>query len=142
MLGTKFSVRRDGDKVTVSVVEGRVRVADSEQPSVPTAVITAGDVAIAQGPSTLFTETSKERVDNALSWRGGMLTFDQSPLSAVAAEINRYNRKPIEVRDAEVADIRIGGVFPASDPDAFVRLLRDAYGLRVENRADAIIVSK
>ncbi len=141
VLGTKFSVRRDGDRVTVSVVEGRVRVADTNNVSVPAAIITAGDVAFAQGPSTLTTEKSEERVENALSWRGGMLSFDQSPLSSVAAEFNRYNTKPIIVRGSEAPGIRIGGTFPASDPEAFVRLLRDAYGLHVETRADAIIVS-
>lgn len=141
VLGTKFSVRRDGDKVTVSVVEGRVRVADTNNLAVPAAVITAGGIAIAQGPSTLMTAKSEERVESALAWRGGMLSFDQSPLSAVAAEFNRYNTKPIIIRDAGAAEIRIGGMFPSSDPEAFVRLLRDAYGLHVDTRADAIIIS-
>lgn len=140
VLGTKFSVRRDADKVTVSVMEGRVRVADSNDVS-PATVITGGDIAIARGPATLFTAKSEDRVENALSWRQGVLSFDQSPLSDVAAEFNRYNRKPIIVKDSAAAAIRIGGVFPSSDPDAFVRLLRDAYGLRVESRADAVIIS-
>ena len=140
VLGTKFSVRRDGDKVTVSVVEGRVRVADSHDAS-PATVITGGDMAIARGPATLFTAKSEERVENALSWRTGMLSFDQSPLSEVAAEFNRYNRKPIIIKDRVTAEIRIGGVFPSSNPDAFIRLLHDAYGLHVETREDAVIIS-
>jgi len=141
VLGTKFSVRRDGDRVTVSVLEGRVRVADTNNAALPAAIITTGAIAIAQGPSTLMTVKSEERVENALAWRVGMLSFDQLPLSAVAAEFNRYNTKPIIVRDPEAADIRIGGAFPASNPEAFVRLLRDAYGLNVETREDAIIIS-
>jgi len=141
VLGTKFSVRRDGEKVTVSVVEGRVRVADVDQASVPAAVISAGDVAIAQGPSTLFTEKSEQRVAGALAWRSGTLTFDKSPLSDVAAEFNRYNRKAIIVKDPETAAIRIGGSFPAEKPEIFVRLLRDAYGLTVETTDDTMIVS-
>lgn len=141
VLGTKFSVRRDGDKVTVAVVEGRVRVADASNAAVPAAIIAAGDVATAQGPATLMTDQSEARVESALAWRGGMLSFDQSPLSAVAAEFNRYNSKPIIVQGAEAAEIRIGGTFPASNPEAFVRLMRDAYGLHVETRADAIIIS-
>lgn len=140
VLGTKFSVRRDADRVTVSVVEGRVRVADSKDIS-PATVIRGGDIAIAQGPATLFTAKAQERVENALSWRQGVLSFDQSPLSEVAAEFNRYNAKPIIVKDGAAGAMRIGGAFPASDPEAFVRLLRDAYGLRVENREDAVIIS-
>jgi transmembrane sensor len=140
VLGTKFSVRRDDDKVTVSVVEGSVRVADSED-ALPATVIKGGDMAIARGPATLLTANSEERVENALSWREGVLSFDQSPLSDVAAEFNRYNHKPIVMKDVATAEIRIGGVFPSANPEAFVRLLRDAYGLRVENREDAVIIS-
>jgi len=140
-LGTKFSVRRDGNKVTVSVLEGRVRVAGNDGTSGPAAIITAGDMAITQGPSTLLAVKSDERVQNALAWRGGMLSFDQSPLPIVAAEFNRYNTKPIVVRGTQAAEMRIGGTFPASHPEAFVRLLHNAYGLQVETNDDAIVVS-
>jgi transmembrane sensor len=70
-----------------------------------------------------------------------MLTFDQTSLADAAVEFNRYNRKPLIVDDPEAAAIRIGGSFPASDPEAFTRLLRDAYGLHVEAKADAIVIS-
>lgn len=141
VLGTKFSVRRDGEKVTVSVLEGKVRVDDANAQTVPAAIITAGDVAIARGPSTLLTARSEERVENGLAWRDGMLTFDQSTLGEAATEFNRYNRKRIEITDPEAANIRIGGTFKASNVDAFVRLLRDAYGLKVETGADAVKIS-
>lgn len=140
VLGTRFSVRLEGEKVTVSVAEGSVRVANGEEVT-PATVIAAGDIAIAAGPSTLLTAKSEERVENALSWREGLLSFDQTRLRDVAAEFNRYNRKPIVVNGRVAAEIRIGGVFPASDAEAFVRLLRDAYELRVEQREDAVVIS-
>jgi transmembrane sensor len=138
VLGTKFSVRRDGAKVTVSVLEGRVRVDDANAQTVPAAIITAGDIAIARGPSTLLAARSEERVESALAWRNGMLNFDQATLAEAAAEFNRYSRKRIEIADREAADIRIGGTFRASGMDDFVALLRDAYGLKVE--ADAAVI--
>lgn len=141
VLGTKFSVRREGDKVTVSVVEGRVRVDGAKAQTVPAAIITAGDVAIARGPSTLLTARSEERVEDGLAWRDGMLTFDQSTLGEAAAEFNRYNRKRIEITDPDTANIRIGGTFQASNVDAFVRLLRDAYGLKIETSSDTVKIS-
>ena len=141
VLGTKFSVRRDGERVSVAVVEGRVRVDDASAQTVPAAIITAGDVAIARGPATLLAARSPERVENGLAWRSGMLTFDQSTLGEAAAEFNRYNRKRIEVVDPGAAEIRIGGTFQASNVDAFVRLLRDAYGLRVEANDDFVKIS-
>jgi transmembrane sensor len=138
VLGTKFSVRRDGDRVTVSVVEGRVRVDEvvsggsgREVTASSSATVTTGDVAIADGRSTLITAQSPDRVENGLAWRDGMLTFDQATLADVATEFNRYNDRKLVIVDPDVASIRIGGSFQASNVDAFVRLLHDAYGLRV-----------
>lgn len=143
VLGTKFSVRRFGGKVTVWVREGRVRVENVEHASAArSAVVTAGGVALSDGAATLVTSASPERVEQALSWREGMLSFDQERLGDIALEFNRYNRKKIVVGDAEAANIRIGGAFPASEPDAFARLLRDAYALEVEETQSAIKIEK
>ncbi|WP_296614661.1 FecR domain-containing protein [Sphingomonas sp.] len=140
VLGTKFSVRRDRDRVTVNVVEGRVRVDDGQGLETSAAIITAGDTAIARGGSTLITPKSEERVTNALAWRDGMLSFNLIPLSEVASEFNRYNRTQLEV-DPSAAEIPIGGTFQASNVDAFARLLHDAYGLKTERDGDRVRIS-
>jgi transmembrane sensor len=141
VLGTKFSVRRDGDTVTVAVAEGRVRVEDSD-PATPerAAIITAGDVAIARGQSMLLADRSEQRVQDALAWRRGVLTFDQVTLEQAAHEFNRYNRRQIRLGDPQVARLRIGGSFEATNIDAFTRLLHDAFGLRVARDADGVII--
>jgi len=140
VLGTKFSVRRDNDRVTVNVIEGRVRVDDGQGGNSSAAIITAGDTAIARAGSTLIAPKSEERVEGALAWRDGMLTFNLIPLSEVAAEFNRYNRTQLSV-DPSAADIPIGGTFQASNVDAFARLLHDAYGLKTEQDGDRIKIS-
>lgn len=139
VLGTKFGVRLDRGRVQVAVSEGRVRI---DQPAAAgrSASITGGDLAVAEGPSLLVAENSVARVENNLSWRRGMLTFDQSSLGDAAAEFNRYNRRHVVV-DPAVAGIRIGGTFEASNVEAFGRLLRDAYGLNVEITSDEIRIS-
>jgi transmembrane sensor len=143
VLGTKFSVRRIGDKVTVWVREGRVRVENVEHASAArSSIVTAGGVALSDGAATLVTSASPERVEQALSWREGMLSFDQERLGDIALEFNRYNRKKIVIDDAEAANIRIGGTFPASEPAAFARLLHDAYALEVEETQSAIKIQK
>ena len=142
VLGTKFSVRRDGDKVTVSVIAGRVKIDDARQhDQVPNAIITAGDIAIAQGPSTLLAARSEDGVAEGLAWRDGILNFDHASLADAAAEFNRYNSKQIVIADAETGEIRIGGTFQASNVDAFVRLLHEAYGLRVTASSNQVKLS-
>ncbi|MDT9600121.1 FecR family protein [Sphingosinicella rhizophila] len=142
VLGTKFSVRREGDKVSVAVTEGRVRVEDlSPAKASRAAVITAGDLAIARGGSTLVALGAKEKVEDALAWREGMLTFTSTTLGDAVAEFSRYSSRPILIPDAAVAAIRIDGAFEADNVDAFLRLLSDAYGLRVEQDAKHVRIS-
>jgi len=76
VLGTKFSVRREGDRVEVVVVEGRVRVDDLSASPDSTMVITRGDIAVSQGVVLKVTHSEEHAVDE-LSWRRGMLTFNE-----------------------------------------------------------------
>ena len=144
VLGTKFSVRRERDSVIVSVVQGRVRIDDLTPKSASggtSATVSAGAMAVTAGASTLVVQNAPERVTDSLAWRAGMLKFDQAPLADVAAEFNRYNRRQILVTDPAAASIRIGGVFQASNVDAFARLLHDAYGLQVASHSNEIKIS-
>src|SRR3546814_1338981 len=131
VLGTKFSVRRDSERVTVNVLEGRVRVQDKVGGEALGTIITAGDTAISRGASTLITLHAEERVENALAWRDGMLSFDQAPLSVVASEFNRYNRTRHVVTDAAAGQKHIGGSVQASSVDFFA-------GLRMEESTSGL----
>jgi transmembrane sensor len=137
VVGTQFSVRRDADKVTVAVVQGRVRVEDTT-PGVSSASITVtpGDVAIGLGSSTMVVSKPVAAVEDKLTWRDGRLVFDRTSLAEVADDFNRYNRQQLLISDPSVATIRISGTFKASNVEAFVRLLKEAYGLKVELTTD------
>lgn len=145
VLGTRFSVRRDGDKVRVNVVEGRVRVDEVAPPGAPpvpvrSTIITAGDSAVARGPSTIVEAAAPGRVEDQLGWRKGVLNFDRMTLGEAAAEFNRYNERKLIVAPG-VADIRIGGTFKTDNVDGFAELLRDAYGLEIEKSGASIKIS-
>lgn len=145
VLGTRFSVRRDGDQVRVNVVEGRVRVDEVAPPGaapvpVRSTIISGGDLAIARGASTIVEPAAPEKVADQLGWRKGVLNFDRMTLGQAAAEFNRYNERKLVI-DPAVADTRIGGTFKADNIDDFAALLRDAYGLRVEENAGQIKIS-
>jgi transmembrane sensor len=137
VVGTKFSVRRDGNKVTVSVVEGRVRVEDAAHGETrATTTVVPGDVAIGLGPSMMVISKPVAAVVDDLAWRDGRLVFDRTSLADVASDFNRYNRRQLFIDDPSAAAIRISGTFKASNVDAFVRLLKEAYGLKVESTMD------
>jgi transmembrane sensor len=142
VLGTKFTVSREGDRVKVAVVEGRVRVDDARRDApLRSNVITAGDIVLVRGGDTLLSEGRPREVERDLAWRTGMIGFHRQTLGEAAAEFNRYNTVKLEIADPETAAIRIGGTFRASNVDAFARLLQEAYGLKVEQSAGKIVVS-
>ena len=133
VLGTKFTVRRDGAGVEVIVAEGKVQIdALGDQAVVAPTVVEKGAIVLARAEGTLIAEKSDAELNAELGWRQGLLIFNQMDLEAVAAEFNRYNRVKIEIGDADAAAIRIGGSFRAENVDAFTRLLKDGFGLRVE----------
>jgi transmembrane sensor len=141
VVGTKFSVRREGSNVRVAVLEGVVRVSDSASgEDAPKATITRGDLLQSEGDSTLVMEDVAPRVERSLAWREGLLEFDQTPLVEAAQEFNRYNERKLIVT-GQAGGILIGGSFKSGNEEAFVRLLHDAYGLKVESTPREIRIS-
>lgn len=140
VLGTKFSVRREDEKIVVSVVDGRVQINEaSPEHGSRSTVITGGDMAIARGESTTIVANVAGRVANGLSWRDGLITFDGSTVAEAAAEFNRYSRRKVIVSNPRDTGVKIGGTFQASNVDAFAYLLREAYGIQVIVQDEAVM---
>ena len=142
-LGTKFSVHRVGDRVEVAVVEGRVEVDDVKPvAAVSPVIITRGDMVVTEGASVHVVANSVEHVGEELSWRHGMLTFDQLTLAEAASKFNRYNKKKLIITDPVVGSVRIGGSFEANNVQAFAHLLHEGFGLIVDDDGANIRISR
>jgi transmembrane sensor len=142
-LGTQFSVHRDGDRVEVAVVEGRVEVEDvKDAASVSPVIVTGGDTVVTEGSSVHVAANSIEHVDEALSWRRGVLTFDQLTLAEAASQFNRYNKKKLIITDPAVGSVRIGGRFDANNVQAFAHLLHEGFGLTIEDEGTVLKISR
>lgn len=135
-VGTKFSVRREGDVLQVVVTEGKVRI---ESSGVPQAVV-AGTVARASDAGVLLKKEDLAEAEESLSWRTGTLVFREMTLAEAVAEFNRYNTRKIVIEDSAVGSLEVAGSFRADNVDAFVRLLAQGYPLRVEEWDDELII--
>jgi transmembrane sensor len=138
VLGTKFSLLRDGDQLRVAVLEGRVQV---KAPRGNPTVLTRDDAALAERDNVLVTRKSTQQLKAGLSWMQGKLVFDQATLADAARQFNRYGRKQLVIEDDAAARIGIGGVFDADNVEAFARLLHVGFGLEVDVVGDEIRVS-
>lgn len=157
-VGTKFSVRRDGESVEVVVTEGKVRIEDASRSLRSSAVeasgsaapaaaannpvfLTAGAIAYADEAGVLVQRKSLVEAEAHLSWRSGVLMFREQNLADAVAEFNRYNVRKIVIADPAVAALKVEGNFRATNVDAFVRLLESGFQVRAAAEGDQIVLS-
>jgi transmembrane sensor len=151
-LGTQFNVRLRSDSTVVTVVEGRVAVGPSDisesrnmssNPRAPLRLVELGanqQVSVSEGEWPL-TPTAID-AKRATAWLQRQIAFNHEPLERVAAELNRYAPKPIEITTPELRKLEITGVFSIDDTEEFVAFLRTLDGVRVDVTATQIRVSK
>ncbi len=141
-LGTKFSVHREGARLEVAVVQGRVRFSPADGAAgVQSAMLTPGDVAVATPTSMMVTKKSTEALDNRLGWRKGLLVFRHVALAEAVAEFNRYNRIKLAA-DPSVATTKIYGVFREDNIEDFTSLARIVLGLHVTHRGNTVLITR
>jgi len=152
-VGTAFSVRMQGRNLDLTVTEGRVQVASLEAPivAVPVSDLTqlknvTSLVPVAGGQKIAFKgeEETVERVEPAavekdLSWRDGMLIFDNDPLEDVVSRINRYTNIRIVISDASIRGLKFGGYFKVGDVPAILDTMNQSFGLRVEKVGERLV---
>ena len=142
-LGTKFLVRRDADRLQVSLLEGRAQfTVDDRDSRTGSASLIPGDVAVATPTSFSVNRKSLPILHAELGWRRGLLIFDNTSLAEAATEFNRYNRTQLVIADRATESVTVGGTFTAGDVGAFARVVKGVLGLRVENRGGVILVSR
>jgi len=77
-----------------------------------------------------------------LAWRDGKIAFEGDRLDQAAAQFARYSNTRIEIRDPELANEPVTGLFSASDPAGFGRAVAGIFGARVEQRDNVVILSR
>ncbi|KAA0889192.1 FecR family protein [Pusillimonas sp. ANT_WB101] len=133
--GTRFNVRRDEDAVTVAVEEGTVELSAGPWWNRNTARLTAGYVSRASANEALVTPY-QDNVATLVSWQRGRLVFQDTPLSQVVPELNRYLAQPLRINDARVGRIRVSGTVGIDSPESVLDVLPDIAPimvLRLEN---------
>jgi len=148
-LGTRFDVRVASGSTVVTVVEGQVAVTPAPRPGrggtasghLPQVQVGPNEqLSVSEGrwPATPIAVDAQR----ATAWLHRQIEFEHEPLERVAAEFNRYARKPIEITAPALRGLEVSGVFSIDDPEEFVAFLRSLDGVRVEVTATKIRVSQ
>ncbi len=154
-IGTAFDVRRLDGQVVVAVAEGVVRVAEpapkegeqvvaasrvAGEPSFPHASeqLRAGQ-RLAVNRSNGASEISS--VDSRLvaGWRQGRLQYLNEPLGIVVADLARYSQRRIDIKDPEVATLRVTGVVFEQNLDAWFASLESTFPVEILTHEDGSV---
>lgn len=136
-VGTAFNVRRGDDRVVVAVEEGKVRVADSIGAESDLATVSAGEQAVYLANFHRVALAHIKPTD-AASWREGILKYENEPLSAVAADLNRYSTRKIVINDPAIAQLPFTGTVFSSRIDDALHALVDVFPLALIEHSDSI----
>lgn len=125
--GTAFNVDLLGPQVLITLIEGHVVIVDKQSRIAPlVAFRTRPSAAIELAPGQRLVATAAlasivetVSVESTSAWEGGMLEFDNEPLSGVVERVSRYSAEPVRVAP-QAADLRLSGVFKAGDAATFV----------------------
>ncbi|WP_411820052.1 FecR domain-containing protein [Hyphococcus formosus] len=147
-VGTAYTVRlRPGAEVEVTVSEGRIAMAAERALAQVTETTETTKIkdqhllgtALDAGQNAVFTDKVESIVSiepNVLtrkaSWRLGLLTYQGEPLSEVVADVSRYTDINIEISDAAIQSLPVGGTFRVGEIDAMFDALEVTFGLQIE----------
>ena len=117
VIGTRstFDVRRDGDEISVLLIHGQATVKS-----------TAADVdagrSLSDGERLSFASGQSPKLDKPnllplLAWHTGQAIFENSVLTDVVLEMNRYSTIKLEVDDTRIARMKVSGVYRVGDKD-------------------------
>jgi transmembrane sensor len=138
-LGTAFDVRREGQRATVTLEEGKVAIfRDTTSQRLPATAaggkskLLAGPVA----PSVILSPGDEVRLIPAAApavvavdlahvqaWRTERVILESTPLGEAVAEFNRYGGPRLVLGDADLSTLPVSGVFHTDRPQAFAEAI-------------------
>jgi len=159
-VGTEFDVYRKKNGTTVTVIEGSVAVLTPRAPSsnVPdpnnapvdtSASLETGSPAVfvSAGEQVIVSHRvvrAPQRADVAVAtaWTQRRLVFDDSALSDVIEDFNRYNTRQLVIEDPQLNDFHVSGVYSSTDPASLIRFLRAQPGVEVIEADEEVRITK
>ncbi len=155
-LGTEFNVDMRSTKVTVSVLEGAVRVAAANVAGDnKNSIRSSGDAdgkgltpiaALAKGQALEFYRQDRRVLEEKAdlrridAWRTRRLEFSDTPLAEALEEFNRYSTTPLVVDTPELGAVRVSGVFRIGDVEGFLFSLQEALHVESHESQDEIVL--
>lgn len=140
-VGTAFVVRLTDAGLNITVTEGSVVVIptlantalESNGKEVETgilAILKPNEKMIVEYGNVVIEKVKEDVMVRQLSWREGVLIFEDDSLVYVINEISRYTDTKIILADTELEELRIGGLFKIGEIEALLNALEVSFDLQ------------
>jgi transmembrane sensor len=137
-LGTSFVVRREPQQLTVTLVDGKVAVSDSDSATPATTLAEGQRLTVSASGAA---KVDEPRIETVIAWLRGEVILDRTPLSDAITEMNRYDQRRLVIDDPAIAATQISGVYHTGDSELFASMVARLYKLDVEHRGGRIHLS-
>jgi len=122
-LGTSFNLSAySGDyKISTTLEEGKVKVTDESDVKKIMFLDPGGQLNYFAGDQTY--KSKKVNVQDVISWKDGVLIFNETPFYEVAARLGRWFNADIKIIDQSISNDRFTGTFTSESMEQVMSLL-------------------
>ena len=148
VIGTAFNVRYRNGPARVTVEEGRVTVAPTEEYdglAPDNGLAQAEELGTGQQidlePGALPSELTADELAKRSAWRDGWLHFDDQSLAAVVEELQLHVDKPIVISSRRAGQLKVGGSFNVDRFDSILTTLESVLPVKITQDDERIVVA-
>jgi len=153
-VGTAFNVRTTGNRVTVAVVEGSVKVTGGDvervivaTPAPRTSISAASarygeQLSFVSGRDVLLRDATVTRIDptEPARWREGWLVYRDEPLRLILKDVARYTDRQISIGEGVDESLHFTGAVFKDSVIEWIKALPEAFPVTVESEDESITV--
>lgn len=138
VLGTSFNINAasESDSVMVHVVEGRVAFFTAGSPD-ERLLMNKNDQAVLKSGNIRLEKTANR---NFLSWKTGVLYFDQKTLASVIAELSKHYHREIVLEDPEGEEILFTSIIDNQELESVLDEIQLVLGLEYKFDGEKVLI--
>lgn len=147
-LGTIFNVRKSAnhDSVDVMLLEGKLQVTASvsvgdDHSQELTKIINAND-ALSYSRQRISERRAILDSQKVTEWKHGRVSFTDTKLSDILAEVNRYCVDKLFIEEQSLAQERLDAYFVIGDTEALLLALEETLNVTTTERSDGIFLAR
>lgn len=137
--GTLFNVKREPDSSEITLLEGLVDVRPRGKSEQARKLLPEMQISVADNGRM----SAPQRVDvhKVTGWREGILHFNESPLAAVVADLNRYSARQVVIDSRQIEAVKVSGSVRLDSIDDWIDGLSSAFNIDViRSDPDRIVI--